>query len=103
MKFKLLTYRVPIFLFLIKSCGKFLHYNFVAQLLHDLFGIDASKAKSCVSVFGYSLLGVKHELQLQLKEAAQTNPLFKVGYIRVNFTYFLDNGKKFKRVFLKFH
>ena len=52
--------RLPIFSFLIRhsASDKFLHYNFVATLLNDLFGIQSRGGCACAGPYGHDLLGV---------------------------------------------
>ena len=50
--------RVPIFVFNVKAFGKYLHYNFVCNLLNDLFGIFTRGGCSCAGPYGHELLKV---------------------------------------------
>ena len=48
--------RVPIFVVSIRAFGKILHYNFVCNLLNDLFGIFTRGECSCTGQHGHELL-----------------------------------------------
>ncbi len=43
--------RVPIFSFLVRRGGRFLHYNFVGALLNDLFGIQTRGGCQCAGPY----------------------------------------------------
>lgn len=44
--------KLPIYVFMIKCRGKYLHYNFVSMLLNDLFGIQTRAGCACAAMFG---------------------------------------------------
>ena len=44
--------KLPIYVFMIKSHGKYLHYNFISMLLNDLFGIQSRGGCACAAMFG---------------------------------------------------
>jgi selenocysteine lyase/cysteine desulfurase len=71
--------------------GKYLHHNFVVALLNDLFGIQARGGCSCAGPYGHRLLGIdiEHSHAFQHEIAAGCEGI-KPGWVRVNFTYFLD-------------
>jgi selenocysteine lyase/cysteine desulfurase len=71
--------------------GNYLHHNFVVALLNDLFGIQARGGCSCAGPYGHRLLGidVEHSHAFQHEIAAGCEGI-KPGWVRVNFTYFLD-------------
>lgn len=81
--------RVPIYSFMIKFRGSFLHFNFVGKLLNDLFGIQPRTGCSCASIYGQKLLGIGPERIAEIKEALCNGyELLRIGYIRLNFPYF---------------
>jgi selenocysteine lyase/cysteine desulfurase len=84
--------RLSIVSFVIRSgSGSYLHHNFVVALLNDLFGIQARGGCSCAGPYGHRLLGIdlEHSLAFQHEIAAGCEGI-KPGWVRVNFTYFLD-------------
>ena len=64
--------RVPIFVVSIRAFGKVLHYNFVCNLLNDLFGIFTRGGCSCAGPYGHELLSIdttrSHEIRDLLLE-----------------------------------
>jgi selenocysteine lyase/cysteine desulfurase len=71
--------------------GHYLHHNFVVALLNDLFGIQSRGGCSCAGPYGHRLLGIdiEHSHAFQHEIAAGCEGI-KPGWVRVNFTYFLD-------------
>jgi selenocysteine lyase/cysteine desulfurase len=71
--------------------GNYLHHNFVVALLNDLFGIQSRGGCSCAGPYGHRLLGIdiEHSHAFQQEIAAGCEGI-KPGWVRVNFTYFLD-------------
>jgi selenocysteine lyase/cysteine desulfurase len=71
--------------------GAYLHHNFVVALLNDLFGVQARGGCSCAGPYGHRLLGIdiEHSHAFQHEIAAGCEGI-KPGWVRVNFTYFLD-------------
>jgi selenocysteine lyase/cysteine desulfurase len=72
--------------------GRYLHHNFVVALLNDLFGIQARGGCSCAGPYGHRLLGIdldrSHAFQREITRGCEG---IKPGWVRVNFTYFLDD------------
>jgi selenocysteine lyase/cysteine desulfurase len=84
--------RLSIVSFVIKAPGgNYLHHNFVVALLNDLFGIQSRGGCSCAGPYGHRLLGIdlEHSHAFQHEIAAGCEGI-KPGWVRVNFTYFLD-------------
>jgi selenocysteine lyase/cysteine desulfurase len=84
--------RLSIVSFVIKPPGgHYLHHNFVVALLNDLFGIQARGGCSCAGPYGHRLLGIdiEHSHAFQHEIAAGCEGI-KPGWVRVNFTYFID-------------
>ncbi|MGE0790125.1 MAG: aminotransferase class V-fold PLP-dependent enzyme [Sandaracinaceae bacterium] len=70
---------------------RYLHYNFVAALLNDLFGIQARSGCSCAGPYGHRLLGI----DLTTSRAYEREILrgcegIRPGWVRVNFNYFIS-------------
>ncbi|MFF5023437.1 aminotransferase class V-fold PLP-dependent enzyme [Streptomyces collinus] len=72
--------------------GSHLHHNFVVALLNDLFGIQARGGCSCAGPYGHRLLAIdsatSHAL---LDEVARGCDGIKLGWIRLNFNYFISD------------
>ena len=60
-------------------------------LLNDLFGIQARGGCSCAGPYGHRLLGIdierSHAFEREITRGCEG---IKPGWVRVNFTYFLD-------------
>lgn len=70
---------------------RYLHHNFVAQLLNDLFGIQARAGCSCAGPYGHRLLGIDLERSKEFeREIVRGCEGIKPGWVRVNFNYFLS-------------
>lgn len=87
------AWRLSIVSFVVKHGGRYLHHNFVAALLNDLFGIQARAGCSCAGPYGHRLLGI----DLATSKAFEREILggcegIKPGWVRVNFNYFLSEG-----------
>src|SRR6059058_993010 len=71
--------------------GRYLHHNFVVALLNDLFGIQSRGGCSCAGPYGHRLLGIdierSHAFEREITLGCEG---IKPGWVRVNFTYFLD-------------
>jgi selenocysteine lyase/cysteine desulfurase len=72
--------------------GRYLHHNFVVALLNDLFGIQSRGGCSCAGPYGHRLLGIdlerSHAFEREITLGCEG---IKPGWVRVNFTYFLDD------------
>lgn len=82
---------LPIFSFLIRCGGKFLHFHFVAALLNDLFGIQCRGGCMCAGPFSQILLGIT-DLHNQAFEQALLNrhEVLRPGYTRLSFPYWMS-------------
>jgi selenocysteine lyase/cysteine desulfurase len=85
------AWRLSIVSFVVRHGGRYLHHNFVAALLNDLFGIQARAGCSCAGPYGHRLLGI----DLETSKAFEREILggcegIKPGWVRVNFNYFLS-------------
>src|SRR5207302_4426879 len=83
--------RLSIVSFVVKHRGRYLHHNYVVALLNDLFGIQSRGGCSCAGPYGHRLLGIdlekSHEFEREIAHGCEG---IKPGWVRVNFTYFLD-------------
>ncbi|HEX4726748.1 MAG TPA: aminotransferase class V-fold PLP-dependent enzyme, partial [Jatrophihabitans sp.] len=86
--------RLSIVSFVVRSGAdrsRYLHHNFVVALLNDLFGIQSRGGCSCAGPYGHQLLGIdlEHSREFE-REITGGCEGIKPGWVRVNFTYFLD-------------
>ena len=74
-----------------RPSGRYLHHNFIVALLNDLFGIQSRGGCSCAGPYGHRLLGIdierSHAFEREITHGCEG---IKPGWVRVNFTYFLD-------------
>ncbi len=83
--------RLSIVSFVVKHGGQWLHHNFVAQVLNDLFGIQARAGCSCAGPYGHRLLGIDLARSKEFeREIVRGCEGIKPGWVRVNFNYFLS-------------
>jgi len=68
-----------------------LHYNFVAAILNDVYGIQGRGGCSCAGPYGYDLMGLSPgTIDDSLKQLVGHGlEVFKPGWARVNFNYFI--------------
>ena len=70
---------------------RYVHHNFVAQVLNDLFGIQARAGCSCAGPYGHRLLGIDLDRSKEFeREIVRGCEGIKPGWVRVNFNYFLS-------------
>ncbi|MFO0551247.1 MAG: aminotransferase class V-fold PLP-dependent enzyme [Polyangiaceae bacterium] len=73
------------------GASKYLHHNFVATLLNDLFGIQARAGCSCAGPYGHRLLGIDLQTSREFeREILRGCEGIKPGWVRVNFNYFVS-------------
>jgi selenocysteine lyase/cysteine desulfurase len=71
-----------------------LHYGFVVALLNDLFGIQMRGGCSCAGPYGHNLLGMDMAYSKAIEtELDKGNMLFRPGWVRLNFNYFIDEDE----------
>lgn len=107
------TQRLPVFSFVIehKDSGLFLHHNFVAALLNDLFGIQARGGCACAGPYAQELLGIDRELSKKFEDAIMDDrgleqllprerdrmnsgkELIRPGFVRISLNYFVDEAE----------
>ncbi|PIK46584.1 hypothetical protein BSL78_16562 [Apostichopus japonicus] len=95
--------RLPIFSFLIRhpDSGKYLHHNFIAVLLNDLFGIQSRGGCACAGPYAHDLLGITEEnadtffelIREDRKKTHNEDPIEGVrpGFVRINLPYFASD------------
>ncbi len=87
------AYRLSIVSFVVRHGGRYLHHNFVATLLNDLFGIQARSGCSCAGPYGHRLLGIDLARSREFEEEISCGAEgIKPGWVRVNFNYFLSEA-----------
>ncbi len=85
------SYRLSIVSFVVRHGTRYLHHNFVAALLNDLFGIQARAGCSCAGPYGHRLLGIDLLRSRAFeREIVRGSEGIKPGWVRVNFNYFLS-------------
>jgi selenocysteine lyase/cysteine desulfurase len=85
------AWRLSIVSFVVRHKGRYLHHNFVATLLNDLFGIQARAGCSCAGPYGHRLLGIDIQRSKEFeREIVRGCEGIKPGWVRVNFNYFLS-------------
>ncbi len=86
------AFRLSIVSFVVKHGGRYLHHNYVASLLNDLFGIQARAGCSCAGPYGHRLLHIdlerSHEFEREILRGCEG---IKPGWVRVNFNYFVTD------------
>lgn len=86
------AFRLSIVSFVVKHGGRYLHHNYVASLLNDLFGIQARAGCSCAGPYGHRLLHIdlerSHEFEREILRGCEG---IKPGWVRVNFNYFITD------------
>lgn len=71
--------------------SSYIHHNFIAQLLNDLFGIQARSGCSCAGPYGHRLLGIDLARSRAFEEVVVRGcEGIKPGWVRVNFNYFIS-------------
>ncbi|XP_061164658.1 uncharacterized protein LOC133173684 [Saccostrea echinata] len=100
---------LPVFSFLVYNpeSGRFLHHNYVASLLNDLFGIQARGGCACAGPYAMDLLGLDEmtstEIENLLAEDTRLDrthlrryreyshrEIIRPGFVRINLPYFMD-------------
>jgi selenocysteine lyase/cysteine desulfurase len=85
------AWRLSIVSFVVRYQGKYLHHNFVATLLNDLFGIQARAGCACAGPYGHRLLGIDIDRSKEFeREIVRGCEGIKPGWVRVNFNYFVS-------------
>jgi len=83
--------RISIVSFLVRHADGYLHHQFVAALLNDLFGIQARGGCSCAGPYGHRLLGIDLEASHAFEALIlRGHEGIKPGWVRVNLNYFIS-------------
>jgi hypothetical protein len=84
--------RLSIVSFRIRCGERYLHHNYVAALLNDLFGIQARGGCSCAGPYGHRLLAIdpqhSHAFRAEIGHGCDG---IKPGWTRINFNYFISD------------
>jgi selenocysteine lyase/cysteine desulfurase len=82
--------RLPIVSFLVRHGDQYLHQEFVAALLNDLFGIQSRAGCSCAGPYGIRLLGIGRDAQQDHMRLVERGILgCKPGWTRIGFNFFI--------------
>ncbi|XP_067948234.1 uncharacterized protein [Watersipora subatra] len=96
--------RLPVFSLLFKVGNKFLHHNYAAALLDDLFGIQSRGGCACAGPYALELLGIGETLAKRFEETLMEDnrldrthlrrvrehsdkEILRPGFVRLNFSY----------------
>jgi selenocysteine lyase/cysteine desulfurase len=84
--------RLSIVSFQIRAGDRYLHHNYVAALLNDLFGIQARSGCSCAGPYGHRLLGIDEAHSREFRgEILDGWEGIKPGWTRLNLNYFISD------------
>ena len=82
--------RLPVLAFNIRHGARYLHHNYVAALLNDLFGLQVRAGCSCAGPYAQRLLGIDLGLAKEYEAALlQGDEVLRPGLVRLNLNYFL--------------
>jgi hypothetical protein len=86
---------VPIVTFMVehRATGRFLHWNFIARLLSDLFGLQVRGGCLCAGPYGQYLLQMSGDEQSRMSRAMAVAELARPGYVRVSLNYYWSDSK----------
>ena len=67
------------------GAGVYLHHNYVAALLNDMFGVQARGGCACSGPYAQMLLGINSELSAEFAECLERSALdiLRPGFVRV--------------------
>lgn len=87
--------RLPIFSFqVLDEKGELVQHQLFTRMLSDLYGIQARGGCACAGPYGHDLLGIDADQSAQMRrEIQEGNPLARPGWVRLNFSYLLDDEK----------
>ncbi|MFC3743791.1 aminotransferase class V-fold PLP-dependent enzyme [Paractinoplanes deccanensis] len=84
--------RLSIVSFQVRAGDRYLHHNYVAALLNDLFGIQARSGCSCAGPYGHRLLGIDEAHSREFRgEIVEGWEGIKPGWTRLNLNYFISD------------
>jgi len=85
--------RLPIISFRIRHADRYLHHNFVAAVLNDVFGIQARGGCSCAGPYGHLLLGIDPTHSEAFRDLIiEGYEGIKPGWTRMSFNYFISDA-----------
>jgi selenocysteine lyase/cysteine desulfurase len=88
----LVAERLSIVSFQVRAGEKYLHHNFVAAVLNDMFGIQARSGCSCAGPYGHRLLGIDEAHSREFRgEIVDGWEGIKPGWSRLNFNYLISD------------
>lgn len=87
--------RLPIFSFqVLDEKGELVQHQLFTRMLSDLYGIQARGGCACAGPYGHDLLGIDADQSAQMRrEIQEGNPLARPGWVRLNFSYLLNDEK----------
>ncbi|XVV10257.1 aminotransferase class V-fold PLP-dependent enzyme [Actinoplanes sp. CA-131856] len=84
--------RLSIVSFQVRAGDRYLHHNYVAALLNDVFGIQARSGCSCAGPYGHRLLGIDEAHSREFRgEIVDGWEGIKPGWTRLNLNYFISD------------
>ncbi|KAF0697116.1 Aste57867_12182 [Aphanomyces stellatus] len=86
--------KLPIFSFLIRHRGRFLHFNYVGALLNDLFGVQSRGGCMCAAPYSHRLMGVSDAINTEYAKATRDMVyVVRPGYSRISFPYIMSDAQ----------
>lgn len=87
--------RLPIFSFLVKRAdGSRFHHQLFTRMLSDVYGIQVRGGCACAGPYAHRLLQIDQpESEHLFGELQAGKELLKPGWVRLNFSYLMDDGK----------
>ncbi|MGJ8527014.1 aminotransferase class V-fold PLP-dependent enzyme [Maritalea sp.] len=87
--------RLPIFSFqIMDNDGELIHHQHFTRMLSDMYGIQARGGCACAGPYGHELLAIDADQSAVMRdEIKQGNALARPGWVRLNFSYLLDDEK----------
>ncbi|KAF6030946.1 hypothetical protein EB796_010738 [Bugula neritina] len=100
--------RLPVFSMMFRKGNKFLHHNYAAALLDDVFGIQSRGGCACAGPYAHNLLGINEELAVVFEETLiedsrldrahlrrtqefSDKEILRPGFVRLNLPYFMTD------------
>lgn len=86
---------LPIFSFRVRGDdGELVHHQLFTRMLSDHYGIQARGGCACAGPYAHRLLNLDQAASAAVRNAlAQGDELSKPGWVRLNFSYLLDDAK----------
>ena len=88
-------HRLPVFSFLVRDgAGALVDEQLFTSMLSDVYGIQARGGCACAGPYGHRLLGIDRASSDRLRdELLAGNDEHKPGWVRLNFSYMMDEAK----------